>query len=360
MGSKRGTKRRVTIGDIARHLEISKATVSLALNNSSLVADATKLRVIEAAEQFGYRPNYFGTRLSKGKSDMIGLYILGGKEEQCNWALPSSWNFYNPILKSVSQELSQHGYRFNLEVVTVEQAIKEDVISSVIQEGSLDGMLLVVQDNINYDFLQFVAKRQFPFVVLNANVAPNLSSVKIDNKLGAKKMVQHLLQQGHGRIAYLGGPKLDSNAIERRNGFIEAITSAGLSLSPELLHYGDWQRASGWQSAQEFIKLDNPPTAIFCANDHMAIGAIQLLQKRGLNIPDDISVVGFDDTEMCEVVVPNLTTAKQPLELMGQLGAREVLRQIEEEFFSAKHVNLEPELVVRDSVAYIGYEPKIV
>ena len=125
--SRGARKRHVTIEDLARHLNISKATVSLALNNSSLVADETRRRVTAAAEQFGYRPNYFGARLSRGKSDMIGLYILGGTEAQCNWMLPSSWMFYHPILKAVSEELSKHGYRFNLEVVSVEQAIKEEL-----------------------------------------------------------------------------------------------------------------------------------------------------------------------------------------------------------------------------------------
>lgn len=351
-GNAKGNKKRpVTIADLARHLNISKATVSLALNNSSLVAESTKLRVIQAAEKFGYRPNYFGARLSRGKSDMIGLYILGGTEAQCNWTLPSSWMFYNPILKAVSQELSRHGYRFNLEVISVEQATKQGVIASVIQEGLLDGMLLVVQDDIDYRFLQVVEERRYPFVVLNADVVTNISSVKIDNELGARKIVEHLVSQGHTRIAHLGGPKQDTNAIERREGFIRAMHDA--RLNPELIKYGDWQRESGRKAAREFIELENPPTAIFCANDHMAIGAMQMLQEAGLRVPEEISVVGYDDTEMCQVVVPNLTTVRQPLYSMGELGAKEVLRQIDAESFSVSHISLEPELIVRDSTAPI-------
>jgi len=101
----------------------------------------------------------------------------------------------------------------------------------------------------------------------------------------------------------------------------------------------------------EFMELKDPPTAIFCANDHMAIGVMQRLQEAGFRIPDQISVAGYDDTEMCQVVVPKLTTVRQPVYSMGELGAKEVLRQIEAEDFSASHTNLEPELIVRDSSA---------
>ncbi|MFY9165884.1 MAG: substrate-binding domain-containing protein, partial [Limnochordia bacterium] len=197
---------------------------------------------------------------------MIGLYILGGTEKQCNWTLASSWMFYHPILKSVSDELSKHGYRFNLEVVSAEQVVTQGVISSVIQEGSLDGMLLVVQDEIDYSFLDVVAEKQFPFVVLNARVAENISSVKIDNEIGARQAVSHLVELGHRRIAHLSGPDKDLNAIERREAFRKAVLGAGLEWSPSLLYYGDWQRESGWRAVRQFLELDHPPTAIFCAN----------------------------------------------------------------------------------------------
>jgi LacI family transcriptional regulator len=356
LASKRASNRRrhqITIGDLARHLDLSKATVSLALNNSPLVADATRQRVREAAERFGYRPNYFGARLSRGKSDMIGLYILGGTEKQCNWTLASSWMFYHPILKSVSDELSKHGYRFNLEVVSAEQVVTQGVISSVIQEGSLDGMLLVVQDEIDYSFLDVVAEKQFPFVVLNARVAENISSVKIDNEIGARQAVSHLVELGHRRIAHLSGPDKDLNAIERREAFRKAVLGAGLEWSPSLLYYGDWQRESGWRAVRQFLELDHPPTAIFCANDHMAIGAMQALREAGLEVPKDVSIIGFDDTELCQVVMPKLTTIRQPVDLMGQLGAQVVLRQIEEDSFEATHTSLEPELILRESTAYV-------
>ena len=358
--SKNGKKRQVTIEDLARHLGISKATVSLALNDSPLVATTTKSRVVEAAEKFGYQRNYFGSRLSKGKSDVIGLYILGGEEGECNWTLPSSWMFYNPILRSVSAELATHNYRCHFAVVSVEEATKQGAIASAIQEGSLEGMLLVVQDDIDYGFLEIVEERLFPFVVLNAKVRDNISSVKVNNELGATKMVTHLLEQGHRRIAYLGGPKMDSNAIERREGFLRSMAKAKLSPSPELLQYGDWQRASGWKAAQAFLALEEPPTAIFCGNDHMAIGVMQMLQEKGLTVPQDISVVGYDDTEMCQVVVPNLTTVRQPLEEMGTLGAMEVLRQIDEERVTATHTNLEPQLVVRESSLKLSSESIVV
>ena len=245
-------KRHITIEDIVRYLDLSKATVSLALNNNPVVAEATRQRVREAADKFGYRPNYFG-------------------------------------------------------------------------------MLLVVQDDIDYGFLKVVEESRFPFVVLNLNVAESISSVTIDNELGARKVVEHLVELGHRRIAYISGPPQDSNANERKIGFLAAAYEAGLEVNPELIHYGNWERSSGWEIAKLLMELESPPTAIFCANDHMAIGAIQMLQTEGIRIPQDISIVGYDDTELGQVVVPHLTTVFQPLGLMGELGAKEVLRQLDEE-----------------------------
>lgn len=343
-------RKSVTIDDLATHLGISKATVSLALNNSPLVAERTKKNVLDAAERFGYRPNYFGARLSKGKSDVIGLYILGGTETQCNWILPSSWMFYNPILKGVSGEVSSHGYRLQLEVISLEQALEQNVIADIIQEGSLDGMLLVVQDEIDYSFLEVVAQRQFPFVVLNARVCDQLSSVKVNNELGAKKAVKYLFAQGHERIGFISGPHKDLNAIERYHGFMEAYASAGFTFKDEMIQHGDWQKESGAEAVKTFMKLPQPPTALFCANDHMAIGAIQTMVSMGINVPGDVSVIGFDDAEVSEIVVPNLTTVKQSLDQMGLLGAQEVLRQVNDPSSEKTHENLEPDLILRDSV----------
>ena len=134
-------KKKVTIDDVARHLNISKATVSLALNNSPLVAKTTKHRVIEAAEELGYWPNYFAACLSQGSSATI-LYILEGEARSCRWTLPSSWMFYHPIMKSVTTQLSRKGYRLQLEVVTIEQVQQEQVITRAGAGGALDGIYL--------------------------------------------------------------------------------------------------------------------------------------------------------------------------------------------------------------------------
>lgn len=349
--SRKNKKKKVTIDDVARHLNISKATVSLALNNSPLVAKTTKIRVVEAAEELGYWPNYFAACLSQGSSATIGLYILEGEARSCRWTLPSSWMFYHPIMKGVTTQLSRKGYRLQLEVVTIEQVWQEQVIARTVQEGALDGILLVVQDDICYDFVNVAIEMEFPLVVLNARIPQDVSSVKIDNEEGAKKVVEYLLGLGHKKIGYISGPVMDINAIERRKGFLNAIEAAGLRIRDEYLKYGDWQVQSGEKLAEELAALKDPPSAIFCANDHMAVGAIRALKALGFKVPENISIVGYDDTELSKIVTPSVTTVRQSLEVMGEIGAQDVLRQIQGGVSLIRHTNLEPELIIRESTA---------
>lgn len=350
MDNSKRTKR-VTIDDVARYVGVSKATVSLALNRNPLVARETQERVMDAAEYLGYRANYFARRLSMGRSEIIGLFILRGEEHLCNWTLPSSWMFYNPILRGVTSYLSSQKYRFQLETITFEQCVRSSIIAGVIQEGSLDGILLLIQDEGDYGFLEIAKEMHFPLVVMNGAIREDISTVKIDNELGARNVVEYLRKLGHKRIAHISGPSRDLNALERRNGFVAAMSAAGITLDQAYIKYGDWQIASGRMLCRELLELEEPPTAIFCANDHMVIGAVQALQNLGLRVPQEVSVIGFDNTELCTVVSPQITTVEQPLEEMGIVAAQEVLRQIGEGTAEVNRRNLAPKLIVRNSCA---------
>lgn len=341
--------KRVTIEDVARYVGVSKATVSLALNRSPLVARDTRERVIDAAEHLGYKANYFAKRLSMGRSEMIGLFILRGEEHFCNWTLPSSWMFYNPILKGITSYLSEQNYRFQLETITFEQCVTSSIISDVIKESSLDGMLVLIQDEGDYGFLDIAKEMDFPLVIMNGLVNDEISTVKIDNELGARRVVEYLWKLGHRRIAHISGPRRDLNALERCSGFVSALNELKVEIDPAYVRYGDWQIASGKRLCKELFELDQPPTAVFCSNDHMGIGAIQMLQEMKIRVPHDVSVVGFDNTEMCTVVSPRLTTVEQALEEMGMMAAQEVLRQISEGTTLVHQTNLEPKLILRDS-----------
>ena len=343
-------KRRVTIQDVADHLDLSKATISLALNGSPLVADSTKARVKQAAKELGYRVNYFASRLSRGNSSTIGLFILGG-ETNSIWTLPSSWIFYHPIIMGVTSQLSAKGYRLQLELIPTEDALNGQVIAETIQEGYLDGIILVVQENICYDFVNSAVEMEFPFVVLNARLPHNVSSVKIDNEAGSRKAVEYLLGLGHERIGYVSGPAMDLNAMERREGFCKAFKTAKLRVRDDYLMYGDWQIQSGEILAKELMSLSERPSAILCANDHMAIGAVRALKALGFRIPEQISIIGFDDNEFCRITTPCITTVRQPLDIMGEVGAQEVLRQISDGVSMNRHTSLETEVVIRESTA---------
>lgn len=340
-------RKRVTIGEVAEAVGVSKATVSLALNRSPLVAQATKDKVIEAAERLGYQPNYFARRLSTGKSEIVGLYILR-IDEQLSWEFPSSWLFYNPILNGVASVLSQNNYRLQLEVITFKQ-VQKGLIADIIQEGSLDGLLLLVQDAGEADLSTLADYNHFPLVTLNTQIDPKISSVKVDNEKAAVEVVRKLVDLNHTRIAFIGGPSFDENAQERRAGFLKTLAECKIDLPTEYLRCGDWQIESGRREMKELLQLAVLPTAVVVANDHMAIGAMQVCQEQGLNIPEDLSIIGFDNTELSTIITPKLTTVKQPLELMGSLAAEKVLKQIKEGIGDVSHTNLDTTIVWRES-----------
>lgn len=341
--------KQLTMDDVARHLGLSKATVSLALNDNPVVASATRIRVVKAAKELGYRPNYFARRLAQGRSETVGLFILTSETGCCDWTLPSSWMFYHPILQRITSELSANSYRLLLEIIHLEEDEKcEDFVQRA-QEGFLDGIIVVVQDDICYNFIVEAIDDQFPLVILNAGSEKRASCVKIDNGGGAAAVVEYLVGLGHEKIAHIGGPRLDLSALERRQGFCRALEAANLQVNQQYLKEGDWQIRCGVKLTEEFIALKERPSAIFCANDHMALGALHAAQARGLRVPEDISIVGFDDIEMCQVTTPRITSVRQPLQKMGRVGAQEMLRQIGESTVSRRHISLSTKLIKRES-----------
>jgi LacI family transcriptional regulator len=283
---------------------------------------------------------------------MIGLYMMGEDLPSSNWTLPSNWLFYNPILKGISSYLSEAGYRLRLELITARQAVNEGVLSHAIKEGSLDGILLVVQHDIDYGFLDVVEETGFPMVILNGGFRRDISSVKVDNGLGARQVVDYLVEKGHTKIAHIAGPSGDLNALERKSGFIDAIRLAGLKIEENPIKVGDWQIESGRKLASQLMEEDDEITAIFCANDHMAVGALQALRCSGISVPNEVSVLGFDDTEICEIVIPRLSSVKQSLDKVGRISAKGLVAQIKERKPSISHVKLDPELVIRDSTSF--------
>ena len=343
--------RRPTLADIAREVGVSTATVSLALSGSPLVAKQTARRVREAARRQNYRPHAIARRLSTGRSEVMSLFVLGGKQHSSRWLLSSSWMFYSLILKGLSVTLGQHGYNLQLRILGDEVRGWPSTIVEHAMERGTDGIFLLLQDRDEHSTLDELANLslEVPMVTINCTLARTVSSVQVSNEQGAGDIVNYLVSLGHRKIAHIAGPSDSFNAEDRRAGYLASMGKAGLAVPDGYLVEGDWQMQSGYQLVQNLMALPVPPTAIVCSNDHMAVGALEALRGMGIRVPDEVSLVGFDDTEISSVVTPRLTTVRQPLEEVGIVAANQVLAWDRDVPSPAQHTVLVPRLIERES-----------
>jgi LacI family transcriptional regulator len=201
--------------------------------------------------------------------------------------------------------------------------------------------------------LRMLQRQGFPFVVVDPREAPpdGIACVAAMHAAGAKEATEHLLELGHRRIGAIAGAPGWYATEERLLGFRAALAGAGILLDPELVVYSDWRIPGGTVAAEQLLALADPPTAIFGFNDNVAIGALHAAHNRGLTVPDDLSVVGFDDTEPAVIVTPRLTSVRQPLAEMGRMGVSLLVRIIEGQRVDALRMELSTKLVVRESTA---------
>jgi LacI family transcriptional regulator len=201
--------------------------------------------------------------------------------------------------------------------------------------------------------LLMLQRQRFPFVVVDPREPPpdGIACVAAMHAAGAKQATEHLLQLGHRRIGAIAGSSGWYATEERLIGFRAALAGAGILLDPQLIVYSDWRIPRGMEAADELLSLPDPPTAIFGFNDNVAIGALHAATARGLSVPRDLSIVGFDDTEQAMIVMPQLTSVRQPLAELGRMGVSLLVRLLERQRVDALRIELATKLVVRDSTA---------
>lgn len=345
--TKKRASKSPTLSQIAKSAGVSKATASMALNNSPLIAKETRRRVLKIAQEKNYRPNFFARRLSKGQTESITLFCIVDDRESSGWVLPSTWNYYNPILKSAYFTLMENNYQLQFEIITYEEAVNKNIILNKTLDGSTDGLLLLITSKNNYAFLDELS--DFPIVTLNATVSSSFCSVKVNDQLGVYEAVNYLLSLGHRDIAHIKGPTDHFNVAARHEGYLKALQKAGINPSPDYIKEGDWRIDSGERIMSELLELETPPSAVFCCNDHMAIGALKAIKNKGLRVPEDISVIGYDDSEIAKVAIPELTSIQPPLEELGRIGANEILQLIKGKNVQTHHVVVSPKLIMRSS-----------
>jgi LacI family transcriptional regulator len=330
---------RVTIVEVAARAGVSFGTVSRVVNNDVHVKDETRQRVTAAMQELGYVANRQARMLAGGKSNSIGLLVpdLGT-------------SYIGEIIRGIDAELGLNG--LDLIVYTTHRtASKEASYVANLAKGMVDGLLLVLPRS-PAGYIGTLTSHQFPFVLIDhQGTGQDCPAVGATNWQGAYNATEYLIKLNHRRIGFITGWMDLGCAEDRLDGYRSALRTHHIRDFPELIYEGTFFQQDGFKGASAFLDLPLPPTAIFASNDVMAMGATDAVRSRGLRIPEDVSIIGFDDIPQAALVHPALTTVRQPLEQMGRVATQLLLEILKNPGRIIDRLELPTELVIRDSTA---------
>lgn len=334
----RTQQRGVTIREVARQAGVSVATVSRVFNDSPLVVKETQEKIRRIARKLNYVPNGSARSLSMKKTETVGLLLPDMHGE-----------FFSEIIRGA--DAVARNFRYHL-LVSSSHSDSEALATAIrMMRGRIDG-LIVMSPYLESDTLSSHSPGSLPTIVLNSPL-PNLpfDCFKIDNTGGAEQMTRHLIEQGHRNIAIIRGDERNSDARERLNGFLHAMKKASIAVRREYIVMGDFTEESGYRGAIQLLTLQQPPGAVFASNDEMALGALRAFRERGLRVPHDIAVGGFDDIQMASLIHPSLTTVHISISELGSLAVHRLFELLKNKTHrhTPQSIVLPTALVVRES-----------
>ncbi|CAN5494652.1 LacI family DNA-binding transcriptional regulator [soil metagenome] len=333
--------RGTSIKEVARHAGVSVGTVSNVLNHPELVAEPTRRRVQASIAALGFVRNESARQLRAGRSRTIGLVVL-------DVANP----FFTDVARGVESVADEVGSVVTL-ANSAESADRERRHLELLLEQRVQGVLITPVDGRTANLEPF-AELGIPVVLLDRGSRTHtMCSVAVDDVLGGRLAVTHLLEQGHRRIAFVGGPQSIEQVTDRRHGAEQALADAGLPGTLVVIGTQALQVAEGQQAARRLLQLDDRPTAVFCANDLLALGVLRELTRQGLRVPEDLAIIGYDDIDFAAAAAVPLSSISQPREELGRSGAQLLLEEAEQGG-SHRHrqVVFSPELIVRESSSH--------
>jgi DNA-binding LacI/PurR family transcriptional regulator len=338
-----GLKRAVrqpSIKDIARLARVSHPTVSRALQNSPLVNAKTKAKIRKIADEAGYRASAVARGLVTRRTRTIGLVVTTVNDP-----------FAGEVALGVEQAANDHGYSLFLANSNAEPERERRVVQAF-AEQRVDG-IIVTSSRVGASYLPMLAELMVPIVLVNDQYPGEfVHSVMIDNVEGSRLAVEHLIGLGHQRIAYVGDRSGYQSDTERLAGYKEALAKAGITFDAQLAVQGDGRPEAAIEAVNSLVSLKHPPTAICCYNDMTALGAVRAIHERGLRVPEDISVTGFDDLFFASYLQPPLTTIRQPMRRMGEMAMENLFKLMSGEE-SVAQIRVEAKLIARGSTGKV-------
>ena len=326
----------MTIKDVAREAGVSVATVSRVWNDADFVSPETRQRVAEVAARLGYSPH--GAARSLITRTTFALGVL----------LPDLYGeFFSEIIRGIDHVVQAAGYHI---LVSSSHESKDEIDAALrSMRGRVDGMIIMSSD-LEAQRTLHTLQGSFPVVLLNGDAGSKaFDTITIENHEGAREMTRHLAARGHRRIAMIAGPQRNHDAAERLRGYRTALTENGIELDESLVVRGDFSELSGHRAVKPLLALESRPTAIFAANDSMAIGALSALRESDLHVPHDMAVAGFDDIPLARYMNPPLSTVHVDISQLGARAAALLLLSLQKGIRPHEHLQLSTTLVIRAS-----------
>jgi LacI family transcriptional regulator len=328
---------KVTIVEVAADAGVSFGTVSRVINNDIHVRLETRKRVQDSMDRLHFVANRQARSLAGGKSNTIGVLVpdLGT-------------GYIGEITHGIDAELAENNYDLVL-FTTHRIAAKEANYVANLAQNTVDGFMLVLPRN-PVDYVGTLTNRKFPFVLIDhQGTGEDCPAVGATNWQGAYNAADYLIKIGHKRIGFITGSLDLGAALDRLEGYQTALRTQHIPVDPKLIYEGTFNQLDGYTGANRLLDQENPPTAIFASNDVMAMAAMDAVREKGLRVPEDISILGFDDIPQASLVRPALTTVRQPLEQMGRVATQMLLEILHNPNSKPKRIELPTELIIRNS-----------
>lgn len=328
-----------TIKDVARIAAVSTTTVSHVINKTRFVAEATQKRVWEAVEELNYAPSAVARSLKCNTTRTIGMLVTQS---------------FNPFFAEVMHGVENYCYKqgYTLFMCNTEGDLdKQKQYLRMLSEKRVDGLLVMCSD-LNEQLLALLEKNtELPMVIMDWGPdSPRTDKIIDNSEKGGYLATKHLIENGHEKIACITGQLDKLTCKERVRGFERAFAEFNLTSNPEWILEGDFECASASKAVDKILAMNDRPTALFCFNDIMALAAISKIQQAGLKVPEDISVIGYDNIELSAYFSPPLTTIHQPKRRVGKTAVEILLERIKDKHHERRIFEMQPEVVSRSSV----------
>lgn len=328
---------RVTIRDVANHAGVSHQTVSRVINESERVSPETRARVEAAIDELGYRPNAMARSMARGRSGVLACIA------------PNLTDYtFASMIDGAEQEARKRGY-FLLSASAMTEEVFTSLVDELVTSRRAEGMIII---NPYQDGRHAHLPPNYPIVLAGARPRSEAAnSISLDDESVARQATQHLLDLGHRRIGCITGPMREDCSQDRSIGYQSALENAGIQDDPAFTIEGDWSARSGYDALMHLAQEGQIPDAIFAQNDQMAVGALRAARDLGLQVPNQLSVIGIDDIPLAAYFEPPLTTFKQDFTRLGKEAVRLLIGNVENPNFPQQHLRLRAQLIQRQSTA---------